>query len=945
VTVGGLPLSGVEMTGLPGDPCTDAGGNYSVQVNCGWSGTVTPQKDCYSFNPPSTIYSNVSSNQTGDYTATLLMYTISGTVTVGGLPLSGVEMTGLPGDPCTDAGGNYSVQVNCGWSGTVTPQKDCYSFNPPSRTYSNVSSNLTDQDYTATLLMYTLTINIVGCGSVDKEPPNKATYYCGETVELTAIACDGWTFDSWSGDLTGNNNPETILMNGNKTVTVTFTEEGCGPCDGQTYEWTNAYTWSYLWVDPLNWDPTAPYGGPGVADTAIIRIGSDPVPPGEDPPGPILDTEIDICRIYGPAHDANGQQTMYVIKDADVEVCEMWDSHPVVPGIGTIIIGDAARVRIYGWHRLADHGTIIEQISGGADVFVGDYMKGGDNSDGRFELTVTDDASLYVDDILMIGDDGSGFIDLSGNANVSCNRFKLQVRPSAATAELNVSGNAMLEAFSASEYGIRICDGDGTATMNMNGGIVVSASELTLANSEGTGILNMTDGLITVAGAFEVPGDDDSTAIVEHLGGVIECHEFTHAGGDDAPYSYHICGGTLVIDGDVVADVQHEVDLGKIYACGEVSCDDPERICSRGDVLIEYDTPEFPLRTKVTASYHPERAWCPTPENFATDVPSLGTELCWCMGEPEGGVKLQHVWFSTDYATVANRDPSAFLGQVWPQDHYHCIDPGPLCLCTTYYWAVDTQDHYTNIYRGLVWQFTVECCRAIEDMEAYTLEPDYIYDTWWDGCGDANGMYGNGTGSCVNLTMENTHGGAKAMLYTYEAWLNSPWERDANYSEAMRTFDPPLDLTTACEAALVVWFYGNRDNGSTQMWVLLNSDGTFPNNDIVGMATYGDYGDDPEDIKKEEWIDWNMKLSDFAAAGKDLSNVTSLSIGFGPKLANEQEPGIQGIVLFDDIAVCPVRCVPKYTPDICDLNADCVVDMKDVGVIAEAWLEDGRCSQ
>jgi hypothetical protein len=43
-------------------------------------------------------------------------------------------------------------------------------------------------------------------------------------VELTAVPEPSWVFDAWSDDLTGSSNPETIVMDGNKTVTATFVE-------------------------------------------------------------------------------------------------------------------------------------------------------------------------------------------------------------------------------------------------------------------------------------------------------------------------------------------------------------------------------------------------------------------------------------------------------------------------------------------------------------------------------------------------------------------------------------------------------------------------------------------------------------------------------------------------------------------------------------------------
>jgi hypothetical protein len=141
------------MSGLPNNPQTDANGNYSDQVISGWSGTVIPSKANYTFNPISRPYNNVTSNQTNqDYIATYnpYYYTISGQVTYNGSGLSGVIMSGLPNYPQTDANGNYSDQVISGWSGTVIPSKTNYTFYPTSRPYNNVTSNQTNQDYTAT---------------------------------------------------------------------------------------------------------------------------------------------------------------------------------------------------------------------------------------------------------------------------------------------------------------------------------------------------------------------------------------------------------------------------------------------------------------------------------------------------------------------------------------------------------------------------------------------------------------------------------------------------------------------------------------------------------------------------------------------------------------------------------------------------------------------------
>jgi uncharacterized repeat protein (TIGR02543 family) len=61
-----------------------------------------------------------------------------------------------------------------------------------------------------------------GNGSVALDP-DQPTYYEGDSVQLTAIADSGWTFVGWSGDLTSTNNPETITLLGDTSITATFT--------------------------------------------------------------------------------------------------------------------------------------------------------------------------------------------------------------------------------------------------------------------------------------------------------------------------------------------------------------------------------------------------------------------------------------------------------------------------------------------------------------------------------------------------------------------------------------------------------------------------------------------------------------------------------------------------------------------------------------------------
>jgi hypothetical protein len=73
---------------------------------------------------------------------------------------------------------------------------------------------------------YELVVNVVGEGSVQKEP-DQAAYRDGDEVTLTAEPAAGWAFEGWSGDLSGDENPATLTIAGDTEVTATF---------GQRYE-------------------------------------------------------------------------------------------------------------------------------------------------------------------------------------------------------------------------------------------------------------------------------------------------------------------------------------------------------------------------------------------------------------------------------------------------------------------------------------------------------------------------------------------------------------------------------------------------------------------------------------------------------------------------------------------------------------------------------------
>lgn len=140
----------------------------------------------------------------------------------------------------------YTLNVNTSGDGLVTldPEQPTYSYGDTVELtaapdagwlfagWSGDASGISEQTtitmngnkaVTATFTQadYTLTVDVVGNGSVTIDP-DLATYNYGENVILTPIAEAGWKFVEWGGDVTGTANPAVITIDGDKNVTVTF---------------------------------------------------------------------------------------------------------------------------------------------------------------------------------------------------------------------------------------------------------------------------------------------------------------------------------------------------------------------------------------------------------------------------------------------------------------------------------------------------------------------------------------------------------------------------------------------------------------------------------------------------------------------------------------------------------------------------------------------------
>jgi hypothetical protein len=71
--------------------------------------------------------------------------------------------------------------------------------------------------------VYEVNVTVAGTGEVSVSP-DKRYYAPGEQVILTAHGSGGMVFDSWSGDLTGTENPDTVSVDSTLAILATFVD-------------------------------------------------------------------------------------------------------------------------------------------------------------------------------------------------------------------------------------------------------------------------------------------------------------------------------------------------------------------------------------------------------------------------------------------------------------------------------------------------------------------------------------------------------------------------------------------------------------------------------------------------------------------------------------------------------------------------------------------------
>jgi len=273
----------------------------------------------------------------------------------------------------------------------------------------------------------------------------------------------------------------------------------------------------------------------------------------------------------------------------------------------------------------------------------------------------------------------------------------------------------------------------------------------------------------------------------------------------------------------------------------------------------------------------------PNPARGATlDITDI-TSLSWSAGD---GAASHDVYFGTDGDAVAGADTASpeFQGNQTGTS----LSPAGLVEFGggAYYWRIDEVKADGTAQAGTVWKFTVPDYLTVDDIESYNDLPEddpasnRIYLTWIDGFGTTTNGAVVGNLDVPLTERSNVHGGLQAMPYSYDNNLKT--------SEATLTLASQKDWTKEGVTKLSLWFRGDGANAAERMFVAIN-----------GNAVA--YHDDASVTQVTGWTEWVIDLQAFADQGVNLTNVNTITIGFGTR--NAPTAGGTGTMYFDDIAL------------------------------------------
>jgi uncharacterized repeat protein (TIGR02543 family) len=208
------PASSGSIAAAPEQPGYPAGAQVSLTATplpgytfSGWSGDLSGSQN------PATLIMDGNKSVTATFAPTQYSLTVNSSGDGAGSVTSNPNQASYPyGQIVQLTAAAQPGSTFTGWTGAVTSSVNPLSiFMDGNKT---VTANFAKDKYT-------LAVNQNGGNSVTVNPA-KQTYDPGEEVTLTALSPAGWTFERWSGSVTGSSNPVTLTMDGNKSVFAVF---------------------------------------------------------------------------------------------------------------------------------------------------------------------------------------------------------------------------------------------------------------------------------------------------------------------------------------------------------------------------------------------------------------------------------------------------------------------------------------------------------------------------------------------------------------------------------------------------------------------------------------------------------------------------------------------------------------------------------------------------
>jgi hypothetical protein len=281
--------------------------------------------------------------------------------------------------------------------------------------------------------------------------------------------------------------------------------------------------------------------------------------------------------------------------------------------------------------------------------------------------------------------------------------------------------------------------------------------------------------------------------------------------------------------------------------------------------------------SEVQFLYIPVSAREPNPAPGATGI-APDVTLSWRAGRE-----------AAEHNVLISTDEQAVIDGTTPATTVSQASHGPLSLemGEDYYWRVDEVNHAETLttWQSNIWSFTTSSYIVVDDFESYNDIPEseagsnLVYLTWIDGYNNP-ATNGSTIGYVSGASMETSfvHSGEQSVPFTYD-------NGTASLSEVTASTDNLAigrNWTKGSAQTLVLWFYGDPDNGVTErMYVKIG------NTKVL-------YDGDAANVTRPRWNQWNI---DLAASGVNQSNVAQLTIGFERTGA----AGGSGTVFIDDI--------------------------------------------